>query len=178
MAGLEELKQAPDGDLVDLGSGGGFPGIPLAIMSGRNTTLCETVGKKADCLKSFIKELQFDSQISVSNCRSEELAVEKPNFYAVATARALSSLPSLLEIAAPLLMTKGLLVCYKSLSIDEELEAASKIEEKLGFKHISNRIYELSDKETKHQIVLYEKISEPSVKLPRKLGLAQKRPLV
>lgn len=174
---MEELNQAPEGDLVDLGSGGGYPGIPLAIMSGRKTTLCETVGKKADCLKSFVEELKLESMISVSNCRAEELAVEKPNFYAAASARALSSLSSLLELAAPLLMTKGLLICYKSLSIDEELDAANKITEKLGFKHISSRVYTLSDKETKHQIILYQKIADSSVKLPRKLGLAQKRPL-
>lgn len=178
LQGLEELKKAPEGEFVDLGSGAGFPGIPLSIVSKRKATLVESVGKKCDCLDSFINELGLDSQISVSNQRIEELAEQKPNFYAAASARALSSLPSLLELASPLLMTKGLLICYKSESIEEELEQANNIAKKLGFELFAQRNYVLGEKIANRKMIVYKKIGDAEVKLPRKLGMAQKRPLV
>ena len=174
LAGLEELNSI-EGEFVDMGSGAGFPGIPLSIVSGKKATLVETVGKKADCLKSFINELNLEAQVSVSNKRIEELAVERPNSYAAATARALSSVSSLLELAAPLLVIKGLLICYKGNNVEEELNAAFNITEKLGFKFVSNRKYVLSDN-TEHRIVVFKKVKEAEVKLPRKLGFAQKKP--
>lgn len=176
LAALPELENVT-GEVLDMGSGAGYPGIPISIATGFKTTLVETVGKKADCLKSFVQELSLQTQISVSNKRIEELAVERPDFYSVATARALSSLPSLLELASPLLKINGLLVCYKGFNIEEELSAALNIKEKLGFKMISNREYSLSNG-TKHRIVAFQKIKDAELKLPRKLGFAQKKPLI
>ena len=174
LAGLEELNSI-DGEFVDMGSGAGFPGIPLSIISEKKATLVETVGKKADCLKSFISELNLEAQVSVSNKRIEELAVERPNSYSAATARALSSLSSLLELAAPLLVINGILICYKGNNVEEELNAALNITEKLGFDFVSNRKYVLSDN-TEHRIIVFRKVKEAEVKLPRKLGFAQKKP--
>lgn len=176
LAGLEELNSI-DGEFVDMGSGAGFPGIPLSIISGKKSTLVETVGKKADCLKSFIDELNLEAQVSVSNKRIEELAVQRPNSYAAATARALSSLSSLLELAAPLLVINGILICYKASNIDEELNSALNITKKLGFEFVSNRKYILSNN-TEHRIVVFRKVKEADVKLPRKLGFAQKKPFI
>lgn len=174
LAGLEELNSV-DGEFVDMGSGAGFPGIPLSIVSGKKATLVETVGKKSDCLKSFINELNLEAHVSVSNKRIEELAVERPNSFVAATARALSSLQSLLELASPLLVINGLLICYKGNNVEGELNAALNITEKLGFEFVSNRKYMLSDS-TEHRIVVFKKVKEPEVKLPRKLGFAQKKP--
>lgn len=175
LASLPELKNIT-GQIVDMGSGAGYPGIPIAIATGLKTTLVETLRKKADCLESFIQELNIEAQVSVSNKRTEELAVERPNFYSVATARALSSLPSLLELASPLLKINGLLICYKGIDIEDELNIALNVSNKLGFMLISNREYSLRDYKTKHRIVVFEKVKEPDVKLPRKLGFAQKKP--
>lgn len=177
LAALPELEGV-SGELVDLGSGAGYPGIPLAITTGLKTTLVETVGKKADCLESFINELGLQAQISVSNKRIEELAVEKPNFYSVATARALSSLSSLLELASPLLMNHGKLICHKGSEVQAELDAALLIADKMGFELVSNREYTLSDNKTTHRIITFEKIKVAEVKLPRKLGFAQKKPFL
>ena len=137
--------------------------------------MVETVGKKADCLKTFINELDISSQVSVSNKRLEEIAGEKRNYYSAATARALSSLPSLMELASPLLMNGGLLVCYKGNNCEEELNTAMKVKDKLGFELLSNREYILS-KNIIHRIICFKKINEAIIKLPRKLGFAQKKP--
>lgn len=176
LAGILELDKAKSGSLVDLGSGAGYPGIPLAIVSGRNTTLIESVRKKADCLESFVHELGLSSNIFVSNNRIEEEAVRNRNSYAVATVRALSSLSSVLELASPLLEVGGSLICYKASEVNEELEEARHIQGRLGMRLISNRLYDLSSG-VKHRIILFNKEAEAEVNLPRKLGLAQKRPL-
>lgn len=176
LAAVPELENV-DGEIVDMGSGGGFPGIPLSIVLNNKFTLVETVGKKADCLKTFISELRMGAKISVSNQRLEELADEKRNYYAGATARALSSLPSLLELASPLLKVGGLLVCYKGANYEEELNNAMAIKDKLGFELESNREYTLED-DIVHRIITFKKINEAAVKLPRKLGFAQKKPFL
>lgn len=161
---------------ADMGSGGGFPGIPLSIVSQKDFTLIETVGKKADCLKSFISELNIETSISVSNERVEEHAKNNRLKYDLVTARALSSLSSLLELASPLIKINGHFLSYKGENIDEELDIANHVENKFGFQLISNRLYTLSDRETKHRILLYKKVNESKIKLPRKLGFAQKKP--
>lgn len=176
LAGLKYLE-GQNFEVLDMGSGAGYPGIPLAICSGLKTTLCETAGKKADWLKSFISDLGLEAQVSVSNCRIEELAAERPNSYGLITARALSSLSSLLELASPLLMTKGRILCYKSLDIENEINEASSILDLLGFSFVEANTYDLPNNLGQRQILVYEKISDSKIKLPRKMGFAQKKPL-
>ena len=176
LVGVEEVRSAPEGPLADLGSGAGFPGIPLAIVLGRPTTLVESVGKKASILAGFAKELDFEETIRVFSGRAEELARQEPESYAVITARALSSLPSLMELASPSLMQHGRLVCYKSSDIDDELKQALAIQEKLAMKYVGKTDSMLSDGETKRSIVVFEKEGQPTVKLPRREGQAQRKP--
>ena len=164
------------GRAADLGSGGGFPGIPLAIVSGRPIMLVDSVTKKTTALDRMIEELGLEGQVSTYTGRSEELALEMPESFAVITARALSSLPSLLELAVPLLSLGGQLICYKAAVEAEELEQAAGLEEKLGMKLVSMRTTQLSDNGTNRTILVYEKVGEPMVSLPRRPGMAQKRP--
>lgn len=106
LAGLPEVEGALEGPYLDMGSGAGFPGIPLAIMTGRETLLADSVGKKTRALDSFAAELGIDDIVSTYHGRIEDLALQQPNHFSLVTARALSSLASLLELASPLL-TKG-----------------------------------------------------------------------
>jgi len=176
LIGYEEVSSAPEGPMADLGSGAGFPGIPLAILTGRHTTLVESVGKKASLLKEFCATLGIDGNVSVFSGRAEELARTSNERFAVVTARALSSIPSLMELASPLLTQGGLLVCYKSSEIDEELEQGMKIQEKLAMHYQSRRDVVLADGETKRSIVVFMKQGEPTVTLPRREGQAQRHP--
>lgn len=176
LAGINALNSAPEGKLIDMGSGAGYPGIPLAIATNRITTLVESVSKKADCLNSFVSQLNIDTNIFVSNQRIENHAIENRNSYTVATARALSSLTSLMELSAPLLKVGGLLVAYKGEDIKEELQSALKVQSKLGMKFVSDETYKLSNGVI-HRIVVFKKCKESEVKLPRKLGLSQKSPI-
>ena len=176
LVGADEVTLAPAGALADLGSGAGFPGIPLAITTGRDITLVESVSKKASLLSEFLDELGLEGRVKVYSGRAEQLATEHPEGFAVITARALSSLPSLMELASPLLMQGGSLVCYKSSEIDDELAAALPIQEKLAMYYIGKRDVVLSDGETKRSIVVFKKEGQPLVKLPRREGQAQRKP--
>lgn len=173
---LPEIWDAPHGPLVDLGSGAGFPGIPLAITTGFDVSLVESVGKKAELLRDFAAALGLGGHIRVFPCRAEQLAREDGASYSVVTARALSSLPSLMELASPLLIHGGRLICYKSCDIDDELEWALRLQDKLAMRFMDKRDAVLSDGITRRSIVVFEKDGEPMVNLPRREGQAQRKP--
>lgn len=175
LAALEEVKAAPMGALVDLGSGGGFPGVPLAVASGRDTMLVDSTAKKMTAVEHILKTLEL-KHIATTAERVEELAIRNPRAFAVATARALASIPSLLELAAPLLQMNGQLIVYKGPGYEEELFRAQGLEAKLGLRLTSARNFLLSDLETQRTILVFEKYAESEVTLPRRVGMAQKRP--
>ena len=160
LAGLPEVEEALEGPYLDMGSGAGFPGIPLAIMTGRETLLADSVGKKTRALDSFAAELGVDDIVSTYHGRIEDLALQQPNRFSLVTARALSSLASLLELASPLLAKGGRLVCAR----------------KLGMEFVSSRGFTLSDGETSRAVIVFRKRCNPSMKLPRRVGMAQKKP--
>lgn len=177
LVGLPEVNEAPTGLYGDLGSGGGFPGVPLALATGRKTLLVDSVKKKMAIVQSALDDLSLSEQISTSSERIEDLPLEYKEKFAVLTARALSKLVSLIELASPLLKKGGRLVCYKAQLSSEELEEALAVQDLVGMKMISQREICLSDGETIRTIVVFEKIGKSRIKLPRRIGLAQKQPL-
>lgn len=85
LAGLPEVEEALEGPYLDMGSGAGFPGIPLAIMTGRETLLADSVGKKTRALDSFAAELGIDDIVSTYHGRIEDLALQQPNHFSLVT---------------------------------------------------------------------------------------------
>lgn len=176
LSGLKELDNAPDGRYVDLGSGGGFPGVPLAIASGRETLLVDSVKKKMAAVQSIIDALGLSS-VSTYDGRIEDLSTQQREQFSAATARALAKLSVLMELASPLLKQGGVLICYKAQLSEEELDKALKLQSYLGMKLKSDREFLLSDNVTHRRIIVFEKVKQPGLKLPRRIGLAQKKPL-
>lgn len=174
---LEELNAAPQGRYGDLGSGGGFPGVPLGITSKRQTVLIDSVKKKMAAVKEILDTLGLSDKITTYDGRIEELAIEQPATFSVLTARALSSLDSLVELASPLLQMNGQLICLKAQIDEKEIKRAQNIEGMTGMRLISSREFILSDQNTFRTVLVFEKINKPSVTLPRRIGLAQKSPL-
>jgi 16S rRNA (guanine527-N7)-methyltransferase len=174
---LPEFEGVPDGPLVDLGSGAGFPGIPLAILTARKCTLVESTKKKAQVLQQFIDTWFPGDQIRVEAERIEAFSRQKEGHFIVATARALSSLPALMELAAPLLQKGGILLAYKGNLSREERERAALVEEALGMTVRSIRSFVLSDNQSKRSIVLIQKTGNAKQSLPRREGQAQRHPL-
>lgn len=176
LIGIPFVNEAPQGDYPDMGTGGGFPGLPVAIVTRRNTVLADSVGKKISALNKIISELSLNDIVSTFNGRIEDLAKVRAESFSAITARALSSLSSLLELASPLLINSGLLICYKSQNVNEELDHAKEICSKLGMEFVKAENFTLSDNKTQRSIIVFKKVSQPSVTLPRRVGLAQRKP--
>lgn len=177
LVGLPEVNESPEGLYGDLGSGGGFPGVPLALATGRETVLVDSVKKKMAIVQSILDDLQLSDRITTSSERIEDLPADYEEHFAVLTARALSRLVSLIELASPLLFKGGRLVCYKAQVTPDEIEEAKAVQSLVGMKLVSQREAFLSDGKTKRTILVFEKVARPRIKLPRRVGLAQKQPL-
>jgi 16S rRNA (guanine527-N7)-methyltransferase len=180
---LPEILAAPAGPMLDMGSGGGFPGIPLAVVSGRDTDLLDSVQKKARAVQSFLDTEQEKQpqllfpRIRSLGMRAEELAIEYPSYYGVVTARALSSLPALVELATPLLCLGGQLVALKGRSDDKEIERGVKAANRVGMKFVTKRKYSLSGGNEQRTAIVLKRVKESSIGLPRRPGMAQRKPL-
>jgi len=178
LVGAPDVMSAPPGRLADIGSGAGYPGIPLAIVTRRHTTLFESNGKKSAFLRDVVLDLGLGSRIEVAGKRSEELSEDQRDRCGVVTARALSSIPSLLELASPLLQVGGLLIAYKGVVSNEERSRGEEAARVLGFESRGERRIFLPVGGEERTIVKYVKCDAPDVSLPRRPGLAQRRPLV
>lgn len=121
------------GVVVDIGSGGGFPGIPLAIfVPGTHFVAVESNQKKCAFLKLARRALSLDN-LNVCNTRVEQLPERAPDgMFDGAVARAVSSIGQLVEWSGPLLKPGGKLICYKGPGPEEEIESAASVLEALG----------------------------------------------
>ncbi len=174
-AALGALDDAPGGAFADVGSGAGYPGIPLAILSGRPVDLIESVRKKAAFLDGVVRDLRLNA--TVHPIRAEELALSRGGAYAAVTARAVAALPSLVELAAPLLALGGCFICLKARPTTEELSAGDAAAALCGMTPGRLKPVLVPFVDGARVLVIYEKASQPRVKLPRRTGLAQRDPL-
>ena len=173
----DAFAKAPAGAFVDIGTGAGYPGIPLAIVTGRKGTLVDSVGKKAQAVQEFVHELGLEEQLRVESDRIEELARRERGRYAVVTARAVAQTGVLVEYAAPLLKNGGRLVVAKAHPSKEELAQGDRVAKICGMKRVSRETYELPKGLGHREVISYERVRNPSVRLPRAIGMAQHQPL-
>ena len=173
---LPYINKAPDGALLDMGTGAGFPGIPLTIVSRRKATYIDSVGKKVDAVNSFIKALRLKHAHAVHD-RLEEYARSHKKQYSVVTARALAPLPVLVEYAAPFLKDGGLFVITKGNPSDEELDAGLSASNICGFTTLLTDAIDLPDGLGHREFIVLKKTHPASVSLPRANGMAKKNPL-
>ena len=129
-------QQSAISNFLDIGSGGGFPAVPVAIMKPSwQFTFCESIKKKANFLEHLIKELGFQN-VEVSNARVGAIGKggfetrPNKNKYDFITARAVAKLDELIKYSLPLLKKDGHLLAYKAKDIDEEIKDAEKLIEK------------------------------------------------
>lgn len=176
LTALPELNDCPEGLYGDLGSGAGFPGIPLAIATGRRTILVDARKKKMDVVREMVEQLGLSDQVETYPGRAELLARSKTGAFSALTARALSKLSVLMELSSPLLKNGGRLICYKSHVDKSEYDHAIELQQTVGMKLVSDREFELGG-EYERRIIVFEKTGKPRIKLPRLEGQAQKNPL-
>lgn len=174
---LDALSSAPQGGLVDIGSGAGYPGLPLAIVTGRRTVLLEPIRKKAEALRRFLVQENLEPWISVVEQRAEEYARAAPARTSVVTARAVASLPALVELAAPLLSPGGWLIAFKGSPDESEVAWGDRAAAICGLARRDVQRLTLPGEGHARTLIVYERCTEPLVDLPRRVGAAQKRPL-
>lgn len=175
LAAAPEIKEMISGSILDLGTGGGLPGVPLAIHTSLPFTLLDATEKKAGALRSYVAVDNLE--ITVRSGRAEEYARECPAAYAGVVARAVTSLPSLVELASPLLVLGGRLVCLKGDPSDDEILRGERAAGLCGMRMIPVRTLALPKNAGARTIVTYEKTGEPQISIPRRVGKAQKQPL-
>ncbi len=167
------------GKALDIGSGGGFPGLVLAIAQQRLFwTLVESVNKKADFLRQAASKLSL-SNVTVVAARAETIGRDgayRGNFDLV-TARAVAELASLLEYALPLLKIGGRFIAYKGPDAAMEAAHAGNALDILGGKIVDVIDLQLPFGGVRRSIVIIEKIIATPDKYPRREGMAVKRPL-
>lgn len=169
---LEPIRRAET--LVDLGSGAGFPGIPLATISPDcAVTLVESEGTKADWLVRAARELP---NVCVVADRTENLARAERERWDVATARALAPLPTVVELAAPLVAVGGTLVVWRGPRDADEEARGDEAAAMLGFTPATVTPVEPFPGATRH-LHCYVKVAPTPDRFPRRPGRAAKRPL-
>ncbi|MDO5043726.1 MAG: 16S rRNA (guanine(527)-N(7))-methyltransferase RsmG [Coriobacteriia bacterium] len=173
------IKMLPlnlNGSLLDMGSGGGLPGIPLAIVSNLSINLLDSVAKKTRAQEEFINALQLTKARAFNN-RIELFSKENKYKYDYVTARALAPLNVLIEYASPLLPVGGSLIVSKSIQIKEELREAEKALKLCGFKLHSSESFNLPYDYGYRELLLFKKVKLETIALPRSNGKAKNQPL-
>lgn len=176
---LERLKAGEPLRVVDVGSGAGFPGFPLKVaFPAIRLTLVESTGKKAQFLRHAVDVLGLADVLVVAE--RAETAAAKPEHrdsYDVAVARALGSLPVVVETCAPFLAQGGLLVALRKGDLDAELLDAVPAFKALKMWARSPIPVSLPGLEDGRGLVVAEKFAATPKRFPRRPGMAKKEPL-
>ncbi len=167
------------GEFLDIGTGAGFPGIPLAVTTGRKGSLLDSVKKKITAVQEFVDQLGLTEQVTTYGMRSEELVVSKRNHYGIVLARAVSSLPAVEELATPLLKHDGVLIAMRGVDSKADLNLGVQAAKKLGLKLIDRKEFSIGeDSEYTRSLCVFQKVGKSEIKLPRHPGFASKKPIV
>lgn len=164
-------------NIMDLGSGAGFPGIPLAILlKDTNFYLVEPTKKRCDFL-TRVKDALNLTNVTIINKRSEDLDINFRGYFDFIVTRAVSKLNILLEISLPFLKTNGYLICYKGIKYQEEINDSN-----IALKILNSTIEEVKKEtlpflnEERFNIII-KKNKEIDKKYPRLYSIIKKRPL-
>lgn len=167
-------------DLIDVGTGAGFPGIVLKIVYPQlSVVLLDSLNKRVNFLKNVITELGLTG-ISAIHGRAEDIARNKDyrEKFDLCVSRAVANMSSLSEYCLPFVKVGGRFIPYKADGCDEEVKTASKAVNILGGKIRKIESYVIPDTDICRKFVVIDKLRNTSVKYPRKAGLPTKEPLV
>lgn len=168
------LPFAPEiGRAVDVGSGGGLPGIVWAVCRPRLTVvLLESVKKKCNALREIARELGLEN-VSVECARSEQLAAQSRESFTVAASRAVGHLGVVAEYMSPLVAPGGRLLCFKGPKVRDEIEEIGAQWNRLGLEAPVLRPYGHGGREL--FLALWKKSGHCPDRFPRRPGRAQKQ---
>ena len=163
--------------IIDVGSGAGFPGIPLAIVfPNSKVTLLEPMNKRCIFLQEVVDELELKNVVIICK-RAEDIDFLLRESFDVVTARAVTNLRILVELTLPYLKNKGVLVAYKGIKYKEEINEANNALKVLNsrIEFIQNRKLPISNEDRFNIIIIKEKNIDK--KFPREFSQIKKNPL-
>ena len=168
----------PGAKVIDVGTGAGFPGMVLAILTpDARFTLLDSLGKRVD----FLKEVQTDLGLKNVTCvhaRAEEFAAQHREQFDLAASRAVAQLNVLCELTLPLVKVGGQFAAMKSVSTDEEIRQARSAIAQLGGQLSGVTDYTVPETDVVHRIVSIEKTQHTPKQFPRAFARIKKAPLV
>lgn len=165
------------GKLLDIGTGAGFPGVPIKLLNDKlSVTLIDAVNKKLNVIRDVSKDMNIDN-LEIIHSRAEDLARDK-NYreqYDYVTTRAVSNLSTILEYMIPFLKVNGIAICMKGPNYKEEIEEAKNTFKVLGIKlkEVKKYVFEGQAR----NVLIIEKLKKTDEKFPRGGGKPLKEPL-
>lgn len=164
--------------LLDIGTGGGFPALPISLKyKNINVTALDSINKKINFIK-YAKDTLNIQNINPICSRVEDLSTKLKNSYNVVTSRAMAELRVILEYAIPYVKVGGYFVAYKSIKTEEEITNAQNALKLLNSKVVDIIEYSLPiAEENKRYLIIIKKEKDVPSSYPRKNGLPKKKPL-
>jgi len=171
---LDSLSIAPyvRGPLVDVGSGGGLPAIPLAVVTGVPVTLIETTVKKARFLEEMLAALGVDGRVVAERAEIAGHDPELRSRFATGTARAVSSAPAVAELLLPFIAAGGAAVLQRGTMDERERHALHDAALMLG-----GQLESETPLDGERRVIVVRKTAETAIRFPRRTGIPEKRPL-
>lgn len=166
--------------LIDMGTGAGFPGVPIKIYrNDLKIVLVDSLNKRLNFLNEVIDNLKLDN-IETIHARAEELGKNKKyrEQFDIATSRAVANLATLSEYLLPLVKVGGKCICMKGAEIEEEIGMAKKAIITLGGKVMNKDVFNLPQSDLGRSIVVIKKVKNTPGKFPRKPGIPAKEPIL
>lgn len=174
---LKHIKK--EDKLVDIGTGAGFPGIPISIACDENKiTLVDSLNKRLLFLQEVINQLELKN-VEVIHSRAEDFGQNKKyrEQFDIATSRAVANLSTLSEYLLPLVKLGGKCLCMKATDIEQEVQNAEKAINILGGKIKQIEKFTLPQSDIGRTIVIIDKSKITPSKFPRKSGMPSKEPI-
>ena len=176
-AALLKLVDFQNKSVVDVGTGAGFPGMPLRILEPSiRLTLLDSLNKRIDFLRGVCDDLGL-GDVNCVHARAEEFAAAHRESFDIATSRAVAALPLLSELCLPLVKPGGWFLAMKAVDSDEELRSAAHAIETLGGQLARTENYQIPGIDVSHRLVFIKKIKETPKKYPRPFAKIKKNPL-
>lgn len=171
----EGIKHATS--IIDIGTGAGFPGLPIAIIDrSKKIVLLDSLAKRVTFLNEVIKELKLENVIAMHG-RAEELSKEAEHReqYDIAISRAVANLKMLSELCIPYVKVGGNFIAMKGPSVEEEIKIASPIIKDLGANIESVVQVEIEGSDLRHNVLIINKTENTNSKFPRKWNAINKK---
>ncbi len=174
---LEEYKKA--NTVLDLGTGAGFPGVPLAILSPeKEFVLVDSLNKRLKIIQELCENIGINN-VKTIHGRAEDLAQNPAHrqMYDICVSRAVANLNVLFEYCLPFVNTGGYMFAYKGAGAENEINLAKNVMKKLGAGEYRLEETYIGEDAKDHRILIVKKVGKTPSKYPRKAGIPAKEPL-